>query len=249
MTHSTTLVNRARERIKDLPDLSPEGGKGGAERLRRALAGKERTSIVVRYERRTPADREAPETPLPTFVKKLAGAGVHAVQAVTEPWLHGGRLADLELIADELPVPVIMGDICIDPAYARCAAALGACGVELVAGVLNDEDLPRLVAACRELDLLPLITCAEVEEVARAASFQDAALILTDWDLDTLTRTPGRLSSLMDAVEGDPLVLATTSLDEKDVHDSLRGRVDAFVLGMGVVRHSDPASAIKELVN
>ena len=82
------------------------------------------------------------------FATSYADNGASAISVLTDQHFFQGTLADLEVIKQAVPLPVLRKDFIFDPYQVYEARAAGADAVLLIAAILNDrliESLYRLI--------------------------------------------------------------------------------------------------------
>jgi len=140
----------------------------------------DRFGIIAEIKQRSPAEGAlAPvDSDRVTRAKRYADAGAAAISVLTEPDRFDGALAHLDEVASACPgTPVMRKDFLVDPVQIDEARAYGASGVLLIAAMLDDDGLRRMLDRAHELDLFVLLESFDERDLARSA-----ALVETDAD-------------------------------------------------------------------
>ena len=203
--------------------------------------------------------------------------GAAVLSVLTERSEFGGSLADLQGAARRAAVPVLRKDFLVDPYQVWEALAAGASGVLLIARILTDEVLNRMLDAAAEAGLFVLLEAFEQEELDRAAGAARVAgaagrtpvvLGVNCRDLDTLRVDPARFADYRlpgrprpgGIAEGSVAEARTTAapglrvVAESGIEDPAgAARVAALgygavLVGSALMRSGRPVESVRELL-
>lgn len=204
-----------------------------------------------------------------------AGAGAAVISVLTEGKWFKGSLDDLrdvrlstQALADGGSIArrpaILRKDFIVDEYQLYEARAAGADTVLLIVAVLGVEELGRLIAACRELGMEPLVEVANDEEATIAAEAGARVVGVNNRNLHTfkldMSTTPrvaeafaaaGRpLGPLKDGSPNpDAALLALSGITgPADVAPFKAAGAEGLLVGEALMRSSDPRGAIGELL-
>ena len=256
------LETVARERLADAvrgrstqPDVLERVGRApaprafaGALRARRASG---RFPVIAEVKRRSPALGALAAIADPgALAAAYARAGAAAISVLTEPRHWGGSLEDVARVREAVDLPVLAKDVIVDPHQLAEARAAGADAVLLIAEVLDEPALERLVDAARALGLETLVEAHEPEAFARAARQRTDMLGVNARDLRAPERlVPERVRELVGQVPDGAVLVAESGIRSAADVRALPPRVDAGLVGSALVSAPDPGALLHELAS
>lgn len=176
--------------------------------------------------------------------------GAAAISVLTEPEFFGGTIDDLVAVRAAVSLPLLRKDFHIDGSQLVEARMAQASAVLLIARALPPDDLPKLMAQAKNLDLEVLVEVRSESELERAVGAGAKMIGVNSRDLETLEvdeRIPKHLMPLI-----PPHVIAVW---ESGIHDvegvklaASRG-ADAVLVGSALSRSSDPEALLRSLVD
>ena len=175
--------------------------------------------------------------------------GASAISIVTEPDHFLGDLAWVEAVRARVALPILLKDFVLDSYQIIDAAVRGADGVLLIAALLSEVQLQRLITEARLLGLDTLVEVHTVDEL-RVARRAGATLVgINNRDLHTFEV---RLDTALELLpEVPPLVtaVAESGLSRPEDLARLRGtRCDAALMGEVFMTSADPAATLSTLI-
>jgi indole-3-glycerol phosphate synthase len=174
--------------------------------------------------------------------------GAAAMSIVTEPEHFQGDLAWIERVRAAVGLPLLLKDFVIDPYQILDAAARGADGVLLIASLLSDVRLQRLISEARLLGLDALVEVHDEDEL-RVAIMAGATLLgVNNRDLRTFAVDPGTSLRLMPQVPALVTAVAESGIAGPEDLAPLRAtRCDAVLIGEALMTSDDPARTLAAL--
>lgn len=175
-------------------------------------------------------------------------AGARAVSVLADGPGFGGSILDVRRAARAVSCPVLFKEFVLDELQLDLAVLCGARLILLIVRALSDADLSRLIRACAERSLVPVVEAADDHELDRALDSGAAIVGMNARDLRTfaidgdaaeraLSRVPaGRVAIYMSGVEGP-----------SDLARLARGRADAVLVGTSMMRAPDPGQQLAAL--
>lgn len=216
--------------------------------LRAALTGPG-VSVIAEIKRASPSKGPiAPGLNAETQAIAYRTGGAAGISVLTEPEWFGGSLDDLATVA-ALGVPALRKDFLVDPYQVWEARATGASAVLLIVAALDDDALSSLYAEARRAELDVLVEVHDDAEVARADAVGADLIGVNARDLRTFELDPEAFSRLRGRLPADAVAVAESGISRaSDVTRAGRAGADAVLVGEGLVRAADPATAVAALV-
>ena len=183
--------------------------------------------------------------------RTYADAGAAAVSVLTEPTRFDGSLAYLSAAA-ALAVPVMRKDFLVDPVQVWEARAHGASGVLLIAAMLDDPTLERMLTAAAQAGLFVLLEAFDAADLRRCevdwAGDQPLWVGVNARDLRTLKVETGRLERLAPLLPADRLAVAESGVGTaEDASRVASWGYRAVLVGTSLMRSADPGGQIRAM--
>jgi indole-3-glycerol phosphate synthase len=241
------LERRKRERpLRDLERAAAARGEGRPFREALSHPG---TSLVAEHKRRSPSSGAIRQGASVTdVVLAYERGGAAALSILTEEAHFGGSLADLEQARAVSGLPILRKDFIVDPYQLYEAKASGADAVLLVVASLDGDELGRLYAEARALDLDALVEVHHEDELERALEVDADVIGINNRDLEDFTVDLSRTFDLLHDVPAGKTVVSESGISDRSVVEELEAiGVDAVLVGEAVMRAPDPEVAVREL--
>lgn len=215
-----------------------------------AIAGRETLSLIAEIKRKSPTAGElAPALPAAGQAAIYRDGGAAALSVLTEPDHFGGSMKDLDSAREATELPVLMKDFIRDPSQLAHGAAHGASAALLIVRWLDDAHLGALLETCRDLALDALVECHDEEDIHRALDAGVALIGINNRDLSRLQVDTRRVPHLVARIPRDVVVVAESGYTSPEAIRTLRGRVDAVLVGTALMRSPDPRTFIREAIS
>jgi anthranilate synthase/indole-3-glycerol phosphate synthase/phosphoribosylanthranilate isomerase len=222
------------------------------ERLRKSPY---RLSLMAEIKRASPSKGIISlSTCAPAQARTYAKAGASVISVLTEPEWFKGSIDDLRAVRQSLKGmpnrPAVLRKEFIFDEYQILEARLaGADTVLLIVKMLDEALLKRLYLYSQSLGMEPLVEVQNVEEMKIAVNLgskvigvNNRNLVNFEVDLDTTSR-------LLDLVPKETIVAALSGIaGPKDVEPYANNGVGAVLVGEALMRASDTATFISELL-
>jgi indole-3-glycerol phosphate synthase len=214
-----------------------------------ALVRADRVNIIAEIKQRSPSKGviRADFDPV-RIAESYAGAGAAALSVLCEEDFFGGSLDHLRFARQAVDLPILRKDFIIDEYQLFEGAAAGADAVLLIAAILDDGMLKRLIDASQELGLDALVEVHSSEEMTRAGN-AGATVIgvnnrdLTNFEVDLDTSI--ELAAM--APRGAILVSESGITSGSDIRRLQEAGFTAYLVGEHFMRADDPGQALQEL--
>lgn len=247
------IISSVRRRLPALEARQDEF-RGEAERMPpardfTAALSEPGLSVIAEFKRASPSKGVInPDMDPAERAAAFERGGAAAASVLTEPDHFMGGPEDLWAAREAAALPVLRKDFTLHPVHVWEARAMGADAVLLIAAVLGDDLLARLLEAAAEAGLAALVEVHDREEALRAAAAGAEVIGVNNRDLRTFRvdlSTSERIAPLLDG--------AAVRVAESGVHgpeDAARLRragYDALLVGEYLSRADDPAAAVAGL--
>jgi len=236
----------AREPLEALRTRAQQRAPGASLRAALSAPG---VGVIAEIKRASPSKGPiAPGLNARTQAEAYRSGGAAGISVLTEPERFQGSLEDLATVA-ELGVPTLRKDFLVDPYQVWEARAAGASAVLLIVAALDDDTLTALHAEAREAGLDALVEVHDDTEVDRAAAVGADLIGVNARDLRTFELDPDAFARLHGRLPDGTVAVAESGISRaSDVVRAGRAGADAVLVGEGLVRAADPATAVAALV-
>jgi indole-3-glycerol phosphate synthase len=207
-------------------------------------------SLIAEVKRRSPSKGLLAEAVDPVAQAGLyADGGASAISVLADSTYFGGSLEDLRRVRDAVSIPVLCKDFILTPYQVYEARAAGADLMLLIVAALEDAELVELSDLAVSLGMTPLVEVHDQHDLARAVA-AGASLIginnrdLSDFSVDLLTT-----EYLAPLVPDDATLVSESGIaTREDVERVARAGARAVLVGETLMRSTDPAATIRELL-
>jgi indole-3-glycerol phosphate synthase len=220
-----------------------------ARALRAALT-RPGLAVIAEFKRRSPSAgtlREAAD--LEEIVRAYERGGASALSVLTEQPNFGGSLDDLSAARDLCELPVLRKDFIVDEYQLIEARAAGADAVLLIVAALETAALAQLHDAAGALGLDVLVEVHDRDELDRALGVGARLVGINNRDLRDFSVDVRRTTLLRAAIpDGIAVVSESGIADASQLRSLEQEGVDAVLIGESLMRATDPAQALRELI-
>ena len=215
--------------------------------------------IIAEIKGRSPAEGELATANLDRSeqAKHYAAGGAAPISVLTEPSRFAGELEHLEEVVAAVPdTPVMRKDFLVDPVQVLEARKAGACGVLLIATMLDDDKLRAMLDTAYEHGMFVLLECFDAEDLGRVDALLDyppdadnaaAGKLLVGVNtrnLRTLEVDSERLERLAPQLPDARCVAESGLYTENDAARVARLGYRLALVGTALMRSDDPATLV-----
>ena len=206
-------------------------------------------SLIAEFKRRSPSAGEIRAGAMPAEIARAyEEGGAAALSVLTDAAHFGGSLEDLQAARSACELPVLQKDFTVDPYQLYEAAVGGADAVLLIVAALDQDDLARLHAEARGLDLDCIVEVHNEEELEAALAVDAQILGINNRDLGDFSVDLRRTFELMPDVPAGKTVVSESGISDRATLEELdRVGVDAVLIGEALMRAEDPAAKVRDL--
>ena len=163
-------------------------------------------------------------------------------------WEHLAA-ARARLDADGSAVPLLAKEFILDPRQIAQARDYGADAVLLIARIVDEAELGRLVRTARDEALEPMVEVVDEAELAAALAAGARIVGVNARDLDSLAMDAARTARVLAAIPPDVVAVHLSGLRVPlDVAAVAQGRSDAALVGEALMRQDDPRGLLEAMV-
>ena len=261
-THLDTILERTRQTVAAAKALAGARSQetSGARRTprgwARALRSKAASGVAVIAE----IKKASPSRGLiradfdpAALAKSYFAGGAAALSVLTDTPFFQGRLEDLQLASDSVPLPCLRKDFIVDEFQIAQARANSADAILLIAAALTNPEMKRFTGMAHDLALDVLVevhTREELDRVLDALGETGAdAIGVNNRNLKTLEVRLETSLELIDRLPASVIRVAESGIaNHADLARLRAAGFDAFLIGESLMRQPDPGAALRELL-
>jgi indole-3-glycerol phosphate synthase len=174
--------------------------------------------------------------------------GATCLSVLTDKTFFHGAEANLQMVRERCPLPIIRKDFMIDPYQIYESRALGADCILLIVAALGDEQLHELSDAATKLGMDVLVEVHDAEELQRALTLETPLIGINNRNLRTFETALQTTLNLKTQVPTDRLVITESGIHtQENVQLMLDNDIYAFLVGESFMRADSPGQKMREL--
>ena len=189
------------------------------------------------------------------LAQAYAENGAAAISVLTDAKYFQGSLAYLGQIRDQLEQsigksrpPLLRTDFIFDPYQVQEARAAGADALLLIAAVLNDNEMERLLSLTRKLKMTALVEVHNRVELDRVLPLRPRLIGVNNRDLRDFSVDLNTCIDLRQHVPSDICFVAESGIHTpEDVSRLSNEGVDAILVGEALVKAGDVGRKVRSL--
>jgi len=187
------------------------------------------------------------------LAKSYFQSGAAALSVLTDEPFFQGKLEDLKLASDAVPLPCLRKDFVVDEYQIAEARAHAADAILLIAAALSKRELKWFAEKAHELDLDVLVevhTAEELDRVLDSLGERGAdAIGVNNRDLKTLEVHLKTSLELIERIPESVIRVAESGISTPRELARLRSAgFSAFLIGESLMREPDPGAALAGLI-
>ena len=215
-----------------------------------AISGHAPVAVIAEIKRASPSLGVIKDNVDPLqFARDYEKGGASAISVLTEPNFFKGDLSDLNLVKENSSLPLLQKDFIIDPFQVFEGRAAGADAVLLIAALLDREQLNDFVRLVGDLGLVPLVEIHGEDDLEKISTLSLPLIGINNRDLKTFEVDLGTTLRLRREIPPGIKIISESGIKNSDDVRLLReSGVDGILVGEILMRSSDPASTIRELL-
>ena len=185
-----------------------------------------------------------------TLAKVYEESGASALSVLTDEKFFQGKLPDLEFAKQSTTIPVLRKDFIIDEAQVYESRIAGADALLLIARILNDSELNKMIELTKELGMQALVEVHNAEEVERVLKAGAKIIGINNRDLDTFKVDPQNTVDLIKKFPKlrDRIIISESGIFTHEHVETLKkAGVDGVLIGESLLRSKNIPAKIREL--
>lgn len=208
-------------------------------------------SLIAEVKRASPSKGPLADIADPaSLARTYAEAGATVISVLTEQRRFSGSLEDLDAVRAAVSVPVLRKDFMVTDYQLWEARAHGADVILLIVASLTDAELVRMHGLARELGMTALVEVHDEGETQRAVDAGATVIGVNARNLKTLEVHPDTFSRLAPLIPPGVVKVAESGVSGgPDAALYAAQGADAVLVGEALVRGSDPATAVRDIVS
>jgi len=175
--------------------------------------------------------------------------GATCLSVLTDERFFLGHLRYLDLIREQVGLPLLRKDFLFDPYQVYEAAAAGADAILLIAAMLELSQLRDLAAQARELHLDVLLEVHDERELEMALETDCGLIGINNRSLHTFVVDLANTERLAPQVPAERFIVAESGINcRADVERLQEAGARAFLVGESLMREADIGAKLRELL-
>jgi indole-3-glycerol phosphate synthase len=246
----TMLVEAARRQTEQRRTALPEPDTRSAPPPRDFTAAirEPGLSVIAEMKPRSPSKGALTDRYRPAE-RARSYRGAHAISVLTHEEGFGGVPEHLGIVRAEVDVPLLRKDFVVDSYQVREARALGADAVLLIVAASTPERLAHLIAEVGALGMAALVEVHDEDEVDVALAAGAEIIGVNHRDLKDFRIDRTLSARLRVRIGSGRLMVAESGIrGVRDARALRSAGADAILVGELLMRASDPAAVIEDLV-
>jgi indole-3-glycerol phosphate synthase len=205
-------------------------------------------SLIAEYKRRSPSSGLLHDDGVGDVVAAYERAGAAALSVLTEQHHFSGSLEDVREARAASSLPILRKDFVVDTYQVYESAAVGADAMLLIVAALERDELERLYAEARALDLDVLVEVHSERELEKALEIDADVIGINNRNLADLHVDLETTLELLAHVPAGKTVVSESGYSTREQLDELdEVGVDAVLVGETLLRAQDVEAACRAL--
>lgn len=216
--------------------------------LRQSILDPLKTGIIAEFKRKSPSKGIINDK---ADVRAVTGtytdAGASGLSVLTDTEYFGGSAADLQ-VAREYDIPILRKDFIVDEYQVIEARAMGADVILLIAACLSAEEVRRLSALARDLQLEVLLELHDESELDHMNAYTELVGI-NNRNLKTFEVDIQKSISMAERLGRTAVKIAESGINSpSDLLNFRSHGFEGFLIGERFMREADPGLAFRSFV-
>jgi len=227
---------------------SVQGPRGFYQALR-SKAEMQKPAIIAEIKKASPSQGVIREDFKPVDIAvDYAMNGATCLSVLTDKEFFQGSEANLQMVRDKCPLPVIRKDFMIDPYQIRESRALGADCILLIVAALDDAMLKELHDTATGLGMDVLVEVHDAEELERALKLDGNMIGINNRNLRTFDVTLQTTLDLKNNIPAGKLIVTESGIHSPDDVKLMQDNgIYTFLVGEAFMRAERPGLKMREL--
>jgi indole-3-glycerol phosphate synthase len=241
---------RANRPLRD-PDVERRAADAPSPRAFASSLGTYRTAVVAECKKASPSKGVMVEQYEPVVLaREYAENGASAISVLTDERFFQGSTADLPAVRHAVDVPVLRKDFTLDE-YDLLESRAGSADLALlIARILSEADLERLLKVTRQLGMEAIVEVHDRADVDKALQTGAELIGINNRDLSTFSTDIELTERLLPHIPSQISVISESGIERgQDVARLREAGVRAVLVGEALIRAPERAALVRELVD
>jgi len=227
---------------------SVQGPRGFYQALR-SKADAQKPAIIAEIKKASPSQGVIREDFKPVDIAvDYAMNGATCLSVLTDKEFFQGSEANLQMVRDKCPLPVIRKDFMIDPYQIHESRALGADCILLIVAALDDAMLKELHDTATDLGMDVLVEVHDSAELERALTLGGNMIGINNRNLRTFDVSLQTTLDLKNTIPADKLIVTESGIHTPDDVKLMQDNgIYTFLVGEAFMRAERPGLKMREL--
>jgi indole-3-glycerol phosphate synthase len=208
-----------------------------------------RSSVIAEIKKASPSKGVIREQFNPVDIaKSYEEYGAACLSILTDEQYFQGNLKYLNLVKQEVKLPILRKDFIVDPYQIYEAKINGADCILLIAAILTDQQLVDYEKIAQDLGMAVLVEAHDEKELDASLKLQTELVGINNRNLKTFDVTLDTTIDLKNKIGKDKVVVTESGIFTRfDVELMNKHDVHTFLIGESFMRHENPGVALNEL--
>ena len=186
-----------------------------------------------------------------SLAKTYEECGASAISVLTDEKFFQGKLEYLKAAKESTIIPILRKDFIIDEDQIYESRIAGADALLLIARVLSDPELIKLLRLTEDLEMQALVEVHNAEEVQRVLKTEAKIIGINNRDLDTFKvdfQNTIKLINNFPELKKRILISESGIKSHEDIETLKKAGVDGVLIGETLLRSNNIPAKVKELL-
>jgi len=218
--------------------------------FRDSLFRPQRRSLIAEIKKKVPGSKTwKPRLSVEKLVPAYDQGGARAISVVTDEKFFGGKLSLIMDVKRLTALPILCKDFIIDPYQVYESRAARADALLLIAAIIPDKGLGKLVHLTASLGMVPVVEVHTAPDLKRATRAGADIILINNRDLATLKVNMQTVPRLAKLAPRDVQIIAASGYEESDELTAVTSeRVRSFLIGRALLENKEPERFLRDMV-
>lgn len=207
------------------------------------------TGIIAEFKRRSPskgwinqhADAES-------VTKSYESGGAAALSVLTDKKYFGGTLADLQIAANNVKIPVMRKEFIVDEYQILQARLSGASAILLIAAALTVEESHRFTRFAKQLNLDVLLELHDEKEI-EYVSPENNIIGINNRNLGTFVTDLQKSYKMIELLPKNAVLVSESGISNPlTVKELRKAGYKGFLIGENFMKTDNPGESLREFI-
>ena len=183
-------------------------------------------------------------------VRQYEQGGARAISVLTDTHFFSGSLEDLTAAKASVSLPILRKDFLLETWEIAQAKACGADLVLLIAAILDQEALEKMIASAHKHGLEVLLEIHDQPELDRVLALNNRpdAIGINNRNLSTFEVSLDTTERLAGGIPKEICRISESGFATRDDLMRFKGKVDGFLIGETLMRSPDPVTTLRHWI-